>query len=365
MISNSLPTHNVIKSMDNSNESFRLTMDDMMMELERDKRFLPSEFWKDVNEKNIHMIVTEGLTNFKRTVSQNYYNWLITRMRDPQFRSALSFWLRNPMSNPLGAKIESDIRLRYTTNSDVVVLSALDRFIYKLFVALTWEKMKKCDSHQLSAELSEPEAGNPIKIWKNGKLITQDLANSIVECNVIADVLRDVKKPKIAELGAGSGRLAHVYASTRPGTYMIFDIPPALVISQWYLKTVFPNKKIFSFRSFDYFEDIREELESSDIAFFTANQLSLFPANYFDLIASISTLPEMRASQVSMYLDLFDKLSGGYIYLKQWISWTNPLDNTHYQIKDYLVGESWRLKIDKLDPINPNFFNRVWEKTHS
>ncbi|MBD3812295.1 MAG: putative sugar O-methyltransferase [Betaproteobacteria bacterium] len=334
----------------------------MMAELEKDRRFLPSEFWRDINAKNLDMIASDGLLNFKRTVSQNYYNWLITRIRDPQFRKALAFWLLHPSLKPLETKIEKEICLRFTNRSGVVTLTPLQRLKYKIFATLVWEQMLKHDKHGFSKILSEPELGNPIKIWQGQKIITQDLANSIVECNVIADTLSGISNPKIAEIGAGSGRLAHVYSSTQPGSYMIFDIPPALMVSQWYLSKIFPNKKIFLFRSFDHFEDIRQELESCDIAFFTANQMALFPKKYFNLILSISTLPEMRPDQVSMYLDLFSQLSSGYIYLKQWISWKNPLDGTDIKIEDYLVGDSWSLVLDRIDPINPRFFNRVWQK---
>jgi putative sugar O-methyltransferase len=343
-------------------DAFHSMMDAMMTELEKDQRFLPSAFWRDINAKNLDMIASEGLYNFKRTVSQNYYNWLITRIRDPQFRKALVFWLLHPSLKPLRTRIESDIRLRFTTRADVVVLNSLQRLKYKIFATLVWEQMLKHDKYGFSKILSEPEIGNPIKIWQDQKLITQDLANSIVECNVIADTLKDIRKPMVAEIGAGSGRLAHVYASTQPGTYVIFDIPPALVVSQWYLSEIFKNKKIFVFRPFENFEDIRQELESSDIAFFTANQIAKFPAEYFDLILSISTLPEMRPDQVSMYLDLFSQLSSGFIYLKQWRSWKNPLDGTDITAEDYLIGDSWSLVLDRTDPINPLFFNRVWKK---
>jgi len=187
----------------------------------------------------------------------------------------------------------------------------------------------------------------------------QDLANSIVEANVIADTVQGIARPRIAEIGAGSGRRAHVHTSTQPGTYMIFDIPPALIVSQWYLSRIFPDKKIFAFRTFENFEDIREELEFSDIAFFTSNQIDTFPTEYFDLILSIGTLPEMRPAQVSMYLGLFSRLSSGYIYLKQWRSWKNPLDGTNIKAEDYLIEDAWALVLDRADPINPRFVQHV------
>lgn len=346
----------------NAEKSLHSMMHAMMAELEKDRRYLPSTFWRDINAKNLDMIASEGLHNFKRTVSQNYYNWLITRIRDPQFRKALLFWLLHPSLKPLRTRIETDIRLRFTTRADVVVLNSIQRLKYKIFATLVWEQMLKHDKYGFSKVLSEPEVGNPIKIWQDQKIITQDLANSIVEGNVIADTLRNIERPKIAEIGAGSGRLAHVYSSTQSGLYIIFDIPPALIVSQWYLSQILANKKIFHFRSFDNFEDIRQELESSDVGFFTANQIEKFPEDYFDLILSISTLPEMRPDQVSMYLELFNKKSSGYIYLKQWRSWKNPLDGTDIKVEDYLIGDAWSLVLDRTDPINPRFFNRVWQR---
>jgi hypothetical protein len=68
---------NPLKNFQDNENSFAALMDEMMTELESDPRFLPSEFWRDINAKNLKMLATEGLENFKRTVSQNYYNWLL------------------------------------------------------------------------------------------------------------------------------------------------------------------------------------------------------------------------------------------------------------------------------------------------
>jgi hypothetical protein len=29
---------------------------------------------------------------------------------------------------------------------------------------------------------------------------------------------------------------------------------------------------------------------------------------------------------------------------------------------DYALGESWKMVMDRIDPINPRFFNRVWRR---
>lgn len=160
--------------------------------------------------------------------------------------------------------------------------------------------MVRIDKRKLHVDLSEPILGNPIKIRLGETLISQDLANSIIEANVIADLLDSPSSQRrVAEIGAGSGRLAQVFAEKLQGQYVIFEIPPALYVSQWYLSQLFPDKNIFRFRPFDDFSMIEAELSSTDIAF-TANQITKFPDRYFDVMLSISTLPEMSREQVAL-----------------------------------------------------------------
>jgi hypothetical protein len=53
---------------------------------------------------------------------------------------------------------------------------------------------------------------------------------------------------------------------TTPCRYFVFDIPPALYLSQWYLTTLFPERRAFEFRHFDTFEEIESELSRAEIA---------------------------------------------------------------------------------------------------
>jgi putative sugar O-methyltransferase len=290
---------------------------------------------------------------------------LIVDREHPQFKCVFTDWRRHPSLWPLLSRIEKRVSLRLTLTSEAVVLTDDQRKLYRLFVSYLWEMMRRADKHRLHLRVSEPKVGNPIRVWRVGRLITQDLANSIIECNLVADLLKEEesKDRRVAEIGAGYGRLAHVFSTTQPGgTYYVFDIPPALYISQWYLTRVLPGKRIFDFRRFNQFEDVREEMEQSDVVILSANQIREFPPAYFDVIVSISTLPEMRPEQVKLYLDLFGSLSRRHVYLKQWKNWKNPLDGTDMRIEDYDLGEAWETVLDRTDPINPEFFNRVWRR---
>jgi putative sugar O-methyltransferase len=337
----------------------------MLTELQRDERFLPSEFWVDLNRKNVAMLEEDGIVNFKRTVSQNYYNWMV-EFKSPMFRRAFKDWIKHLTFWPLLTIIEHNIRLRFYTRPDTVKLTFAKSQIYKFFVSFVWEIMIRNDKAGFRKLVKESLVGNPIKIWRGRSLISQDLANSILEANEIADLLKEVRaRPRIAEIGAGYGRLAYVLSSSKSGAYFIFDIPPALYVSQWYLTNILPEKRFFKFQSFETFSEIEDELNQCDVAFFTANQLQKFPDSYFDIVLSISTLPEMRPEQVELYLECFQRLARTHIYLKQWKSWKNPVDGTDIKVEDYLLSSEWTLIKDQTDLIVPEFFSRVWRRAAS
>lgn len=344
-----------------SNNNLHDSLIKMMEEMRHDERFCPSLFWTDLNKKNLAMLEARGVNNFKRTLSQNYFNWVVGS-DSSMYKFIKKEWMKFPTIGPLLSRIERDIKLHFTTNVDSVTLSHKVANSYRLYVSYLWEVMKRYDNLSLHKILYEPEFGNPIKVYMKKRLISQDLANSIIEANVIAELKMD-GAPVIAELGAGSGRLCHACVSGNvSGKYFIFDIPPALMVSQWYLSQLYPQKRIFAFRSFDDFNSIENELMEADIAFFTPNQLEKFPSNYFDIFISISTLPEMRRDQIDLYLNLFQRLSRRYIYLKQWKQWTNPTDGTDFSFEDYVLNSNWTTILNRTDPVVPDFFNRVWKK---
>ena len=210
--------------------------------------------------------------------------------------------------------------------------------------------------------IEEPLVGDPIRIHLNKKLISLDTAASITEANTLLPLVQHIERPCIAEIGAGHGRLAYAIASVRSSLYCVFDIPPALQVSQWYIEQTLPKKKIFRFRRFKHFEDIAEELDQSDVAFFTSNQLQLIPSRYFDIVSSISTLPELTAPQVALFLLLMQKTSRGHIFLKQWKRWKNDSDGTDFTLDDYQFTADWRQTMICTDPLISAFFNATWSR---
>jgi len=342
----------------------------MMSCLMKAPELLPSKFWEEINRKNLIMLEREGIDNFKRTVSQNYYNWLITgehpqidflRSKHPILSKFIRFFIA----------YEKQVKVMSILEDEAFFLTPKQMATYAEFVGLLWIQMKRLDKRGLAERVHEPDTGNPIQIhfklpFLGKQLISQDLANSIIECDTLADLAAQCYEPKvrIAELGAGSGRLAHVFTATQNVQYYIFDIPPALALAQSYLRHIFPDKKIACFKDYVDFEDIESGIIGCDIAFFTSNQMSIFPDRYFNVMSTISTLPEMTPEQVEYFIHEFDRLSSNFIFIKQWLEeWENPQDGTMMHKDDYYFSkDNWELVIDKVDPTNPQFFNQIWRR---
>jgi putative sugar O-methyltransferase len=339
-------------------------LDAMKAELTADDPvFLPSAFWHDLNDKNLRMLEVEGLSNFKRTVAQNYFNWFIAEFRHPFFRYVFGQWRRRPNLLPFFTWLKDIELLRFTTTDERIKVSAVQKHMYRLYVCFVWTVMMRYDRRDLRRKAREPEVGNPLRVMYGRRLLTQDLANSIIECNVIADLTEGLSAPRIGELGAGYGRVAYVHANALQGKYFIFDIPPALAVAQWYLEQTLGPERVFRFRHFERIEDEQSELDRASVILLTPNQMRKFPARYFDVMLSISTLPEMRLDQANFYLKEFQRLSRRHIFLKQWRDWRNPDDGTYLTVDSYEFAPEWRLETDRIDRVIPDFFNRVWTRT--
>jgi putative sugar O-methyltransferase len=343
-------------------EDFHATLDAVNRELAKVPEATPSIFWETHAVQHIELLVKHGLPNFKRTVAHNYYNWLTVSISDPQIRSLIELWPTHGSSEALADEMEDfqsagpQVRLFKDVNA---------RLAYKLGVSLLWDYTLHTDNHGLLRKLAEPVTGNPLKITRRGRLLSQDLAHSVRERNLILDAtgLRaDSAEPiVIGELGAGHGRLAHVFAMSTNCRYMIFDIAPALLVSQWYIQSLFPGEKIFVFRPFDNFEDIAEELSQCRFAFFASSQLETFPENYFNLFINVCSLMEMRLDSINYFFREIERVTRGHFYTKQWLVQNNRKDNISVKKEDYPVPAHWKNLHDSIDPINRRLFQQVWQ----
>lgn len=313
---------------------------------------LPSKYWVELNRKNLAQLADSGYDNFKRTLARNYFTWIVNPL-NKQTRFLMSeagFWRSaSILFRALFARRHEYLKKRHT-------------FYYNMLTNLLWDYVEKHDSEGLLSKLEEPPEGNPPEIIRDGRLISQDLANSLIEYQAILHPALDKREVRtILELGPGYGRTAYVFLKLQPRCrYILVDIPPALYVAQRYLTSVFPDRQVFPFRSFDDFSSVRAEFDAADIVFMTPNQIELMPDSSVDLFVNISSLHEMRMDQIRHYFVQISRLTRRYFYFKQWKETTVPFENETIRESDYPIPADWQLVYRQQCTVQHKFFEALY-----
>ena len=345
--------------------------------LRSDPIYRPSQFWQLLGEAQKSHLRFSGEKNFKRNINQSYCHFIPKALDD-----LLMVHLKN-VHYPVNVNAvyvfkdpDNDPNLWFSFYEDYQIFTEnreLKKNLYCEFISKIYEYALHSSYGSVLYGLEEPELGNPIRIFRNGKLISQDLVTSAMEYGLVSKHLNYLKLENpyvIGELGAGYGRLAYVFLKSTSCQYMIFDIPPALHIAEWYLSSLFPEKRIFKFRHFDNFKEIEQELALADIAFFTPNQLSMFRENFFNVFITISSLHEMSRKQIAHFINVMSIVTREVIYIKQYWEYINPHDNLRIIDSEYILPEKFRIIQKQQDVLNPLFFemlavNKIKEPTIS
>ena len=314
-----------------------------------DKLYRPSQFWQFFATYHALQLDIWTVENFKRTVNNGYYQW----SREVAFITqtiAIEKLLSSPAPElSTGEKPEKFSKKKWR--------------LYLQFLAALFQYARETDTHGLCDKVTESEFGNPIGASLNGRLVTQDLCNSIIEVNTILDAASlDTSKPfRVMELGAGHGRVMFTILKAFPHAQIaIVDIPPALFVSQWYLTNTFPGLKAFKWRAFRNYEDIKSEFEGASIAFLSPEQIELIPDKCADLFVNISSLHEMMMPQIQNWFSHIDRVCRGYFYTKQIKEYPNLIDNITVRESDYPVNPRWQETLKRTNPIFPIFFEGVY-----
>jgi putative sugar O-methyltransferase len=333
-----------------------------------------SKFWHKLNALNMAWLETDGIENFKRSINNNYFNWMVTA-KSTYFRNMLRHYLKRNARHPLAAvslfltQLDgADRRCRtYTNERAQWSVNRLRRKTYGIYVRLLHDFVANSDTLGLFDQLEEPIVGNPVTITRNGRRISQDICNSYLEYLYIrmalADEFRNVRT--LCEIGPGYGRLSYVLwrlAMSRETKIILVDIPPALYVAQWYLREVCANATFFMYRDFESFASVEQAFEAATICFLLPHQLSLLPDRYVDLIVNISSLHEMSVGQINNYYELIDR-KARYFFTKQWLFWENPEDKMIVPAVIYPKKPSWRLVHARLNPVHSDFFEAVFDVT--
>jgi putative sugar O-methyltransferase len=313
---------------------------------------LPSKYWEHLNTTTMAELRKDGYENFKRTLATHYFTFLLTPA-DSQIR----FLLRNV--DPWTVVKAAVATVFAPTFPPLPFLQSRS---YAFITHLLWAYASKVDEERLLSRLVEPSEGNPPRVVSRGRLISQDLANSTLEfISVMSSGVDRGEVGRILELGAGYGRTAAVFLSLLPEMkYVVVDIPPALAVSERYLTSLFSDRKVFRYRPFRSYDEVREELEAADIAFLLPQQLELLPDQSIDLFLNISSLHEMRIEQIRAYFGILQRLVRHAAYLKQWRVSKIPYDDVVITENDYPIPATWKTVYHRVCAVQVAFFEALY-----
>lgn len=325
--------------------------------------FRPSRFWEQLNATNLAQLSGDGFADFKRTVNNNYFQFLPVGPRDPQFRAMLASWLRHPTPAVLGARL-ADPRPHADTGGADPLRRWLGRAGYALFVSMLWEFARLRAGGRFPS-LSEPALGRPLAVRHRGRQISQDLCNSALEHASIVEALpgRSLSGALMVELGSGYGRLAWYLLRVEPDVRIVLvDIPPALWVAQRYLTSLFADLPAFTFRRFTAQQApaARDAVLASRISFLTPDQLAMLEPLEPTVFVNISSLHEMRPEQIAEYFREVERQRPDYFFTKQWRRWANPDDDLVLGQDDYPVRPGWGRLFERVHPVQTHFFEALY-----
>lgn len=338
-----------------SAESIRADLKAMFADLQRGRpEVQPSKYWIELNRSDESALLAVGFENFKQTVARHYFTWTHIWPWDSQLRFLMSqLSLTATCANMV--RTFQPLKHQHLPVSQSLAVNFLSQMIWDY-------ALKTCP---FLDKLAEPEIGNPARVLRNGRLISQDLANSALEAQSILGGLPGTSGVKrVGELGAGYGRNAHVLISLLPGVrYTVIDIPPALYVSQRYLSSVFPDRKVFPWRAFKSYAEIKDEFEQAELAFLLPSQIELLPDGCFDLFVNVSSLHEMRLEQIKYYFTQIRRLvrDRGWFYLKEWKESHIPFENIVIRQEEYPLKE-WQVLFEREAMVQTRFFEALLQR---
>lgn len=340
-------------------ETLRLMFDCLA---KNDPVFQPGKLWESLNAKNIKQLETDGIEHLKQTVATNYFTWVSGNRISLQFLYLVGIQY-------LYLALKTYPWHWPTILKGITAVPASGGFSRRqqmelvLLARMLWRFIQRFDRENLLLKFSEPRFGKPFEIFMDGKLISQDLGNSILEYYSIREHFKisPDHRAVICELGGGYGRNAYVFLEALPRVkYILMDIPPALYVAQEYLSNLFSDRKIFRFRDCTSFREVESEFNAADIVFLLPHQARLLPAKKVDLFINISSLQEMTYDQVNEYFKLIDHLTRGHFYSKQWRVSKNPWDRVVLHKKDYPVPTAWRELYCRMARVQVSFFEAMY-----
>jgi len=240
--------------------------------------------------------------------------------------------------------------------------------LHRYLVYTYFRLLRDRDVHGL---LKSIPATAPVKLGMayeiDGCRISLDLLFSIDEFYRLLELRPDLMSERVivAEIGAGWGRLGYVLKRVNPRlTYIIFDLPEALLISSTYLPRLLTGEEFRTYRQAREMPSLsRQAFFGAGVWFLGSQDLLRVEEASLDIVVNIHSFQEMTETQVGQYFQIIsEKGGGGHFYLKQ--LWEGATHGHHLgEISGYgryPFPSAWEKVFVRNVSFSPDFFEAAY-----
>lgn len=159
--------------------------------------------------------------------------------------------------------------------------------------------------------LSYPLHGNQSGAYVDGVFMGVGSAGAEVNSALVAGLINEIKRPVIADLGAGYGKFDYFCLRDRESfSFVDFDLPETLCLASYYLMKIWPEKKTLLFNEDEFTPDSVNEY---DLIFMPPWQIERLGNESVDVFINKNSLGEMDQVAASNYINHICR-STTYIY---------------------------------------------------
>lgn len=167
----------------------------------------------------------------------------------------------------------------------------------------TWKSLVGANIKSLDI----PPIGNPYGYVVDDTLVTACSLRHHYNAIQVKNLLTGIKNPVVVEIGGGYGGFAYYLLKSGDYKYIDFDLPEILLIAEYYLMAVFPEKKALLFGEGEGFDQY-------DMIFMPHFQLPKISSNSVDLFINIRSMSEMNYDTIKEYVSQIARACRMYFY---------------------------------------------------
>ena len=279
------------------------------------KSTIPAIFYKKMSS-SLSLAYKIEQDNFDKTQEWDRIAHLFKKLYLDQNGDILKDELINFRNDPqIYQKLFND-QFTYIDNSDGYYKS----YLKSIDLVLEYHRHARHIEKEILAPISESHAGeNYCATYRGNRLSEKVLFHSLIVNDLTKNIqFKTEEKNVIFDIGSGYGGLDRILYNYIPNScFILLDLPETLILTSYFIKYNFPNKKIALLddivNRLDQFDTLVEEY---DFIIIPPSVTKNIPDNSIDLVINSASLAFMAKEYLTYYLKHINRAlkQNGYFY---------------------------------------------------